>query len=374
MSIITEIDPKQQQTSAFKFNYLIAIKPLGLLYGSRGRFISPDNIVGRSGTSFPPVSPTLSGVFAAEYGQDNPCLKDLVVAGGFWAKSQDIQSFFVPTPLNILVNQEEIQPFKDCSLKWHTIKDKLTWDSTEQKWTKQQKTDTGKNHQSATWIKIDDWQKLQHWSIKSPLLVCESPWQELPHLHPGLEENERHTKRVEEDGRGSLFLENAVQLNPDVSLVYLSNQSLSLDLGKTGWYRFGGEGHIVEISCHELAETTQNLLTETITDQLALITPAVWGSNHLSYRDPKIFDNEQWRDIWKLKTLITERPTPFRYRLGGKGKNKRLSRGRYAIPAGTVYLLENPLNLPWLQWPESWFPVEGYSFKRWGCGLALPLK
>lgn len=33
------------------FQYLIIIKPLGFLYGSAGRFLSPDNLVGRSGTS-----------------------------------------------------------------------------------------------------------------------------------------------------------------------------------------------------------------------------------------------------------------------------------------------------------------------------------
>jgi CRISPR-associated protein Cmr3 len=66
--------------------------------------------------------------------------------------------------------------------------------------------------------------------------------------------------------------------------------------------------------------------------------------------------------------LITERPQPFRYRLGGK-----LSRGRYGIPAGSVYVLQKALDKPWHDWPENWFPTEAYSFKRWGCGLALPL-
>lgn len=37
------------------FQYLILIQPLGFLYGSAGRFLSPENLVGRSGTSFPPL-------------------------------------------------------------------------------------------------------------------------------------------------------------------------------------------------------------------------------------------------------------------------------------------------------------------------------
>ncbi|MGG6263924.1 hypothetical protein ACQ4M3_10815 [Leptolyngbya sp. AN03gr2] len=52
---------------------------------------------------------------------------------------------------------------------------------------------------------------------------------------------------------------------------------------------------------------------------------------------------------------------------------KRLSRGRYAVPAGTVYVLQEPLEIPWQDWSIDWFPKEGPSLKRWGCGLALPL-
>ena len=51
------------------FKHLIAIEPLGLLYGSAGRFLSPENLVGRSGTQFPPSAATLSGVFASQYSE-----------------------------------------------------------------------------------------------------------------------------------------------------------------------------------------------------------------------------------------------------------------------------------------------------------------
>jgi CRISPR-associated protein Cmr3 len=119
----------------------------------------------------------------------------------------------------------------------------------------------------------------------------------------------------------------------------------------------------------------------------ALITPAVWGSNRLSKRVPVSLEKRNQafygqeepipetteQDVWKLEALFTERPTPFRYRLGGTGDTKLLSRGRYAVPAGSVYVLEEAINTPWQDWDVNWFPQEGPSLKRWGCGLALPL-
>jgi CRISPR-associated protein Cmr3 len=78
--------------------------------------------------------------------------------------------------------------------------------------------------------------------------------------------------------------------------------------------------------------------------------------------------------VWKVEALFTDRPIPFRYRLGGKGDTKLLSRGRYAVPAGTVYVLEEAINQSWQDWDDNWFPKEGPSLKRWGCGLALPLE
>jgi CRISPR-associated protein Cmr3 len=83
------------------FEYLIVIEPLGLLYGSAGRFLSPENLVGRSGTSFPPSAATLSGLYAAN--SSSMELESLRLAGPFWAKSDDPQNFYVPTPFNYLV-------------------------------------------------------------------------------------------------------------------------------------------------------------------------------------------------------------------------------------------------------------------------------
>ncbi|WP_321572285.1 hypothetical protein [Calothrix sp. PCC 6303] len=44
------------------FKYLISIHPLGFMYGCSGEFLSPENLVGRSGRKFPPEAATLSGL------------------------------------------------------------------------------------------------------------------------------------------------------------------------------------------------------------------------------------------------------------------------------------------------------------------------
>lgn len=141
---------------------------------------------------------------------------------------------------------------------------------------------------------------------------------------------------------------------------------------------------MVDVSCHDLSQSTQILLQQPVGQCFALITPAIWGSNRLSYREPIPCNRVTDSTVWSVATMLTERPTPFRYRLGNRideDKNdihephqpKLLSRGRYAVPAGTVYVLEEPLEQPWQDWSIEWFPKEGPSLKRWGCGLALPL-
>lgn len=188
-------------------------------------------------------------------------------------------------------------------------------------------------------------------------------WRSIPHLHPKLKQDER---RVDENSQGSLFLENGIQLDPDACLIYLPNMEI-----EEGWYRFGGEGHIVNLRCEKLANDTQELLTKAVERSFALITPAVWGSNRLSYRKPICLKDSNEKN-WSVEALLTERAIPYRYRMGGEGKTKNLSRGRYAVPAGSVYILSDPLPA-WQKWTDDWFPKEGPSLKRWGCGLALPL-
>jgi CRISPR-associated protein Cmr3 len=351
------IDSSSSQTEKSLFQYLVVIEPLGFLYGSAGRFLSPDNLVGRSGMSFPPSAVSLAGLFAAAFADREPGqqqLKDelasLYVTGPFWAHGDSPQNFYVPTPFNYLVKQNEQQ-----------ISYKLTWNGKQ--WLTQANESPSGKFESGHWLEIADWDKLNSIDGTELPQVKHKPWKFIPHLHPQLQDDERRVKIEQlDDGseQGSLFLENGVQLDPDYCLVYLSTHKVP-----DGWYRFGGEGHMVDVKCSALTESTQTLLKTDLGKSFALVTPGIWGSNRLSTRYPTA-----WED--KLETWITERPSPFRYRFGGEGKTKRLSRGRYTVPAGTVYIAKESLS-PWQSWDESWFPKEGISLQRWGCGLALPL-
>jgi CRISPR-associated protein Cmr3 len=339
---------------------------LGLLYGSSGRFLSPENLVGRSGSSFPPSAATLSGLFAASSG--NADIRDLMLAGPFWGNVDELtsstQNFYVPTPRNYLVKECKKRKDKLVECK---INSQLAWKKNQESytWRDGDKKSPNDKFESSTWLAINQWD--------NPQEVIKTPWKFLPHLHPRLELDERRV--VRETEQGSLFLENSVQIHPDICLVYLSNTRLD-----PGWYRLGGEGHIVDVRCLDLPKNITDLLDRKIERSFALITPAVWGSNRLSKREPICLQTAKNQDeeinqgtVWKVEALFTERPVPFRYRLGGKGETKLLSRGRYAVPAGTVYVLEEPINQPWQDWDVNWFPQEGPSLKRWGCGLALPL-
>ena len=364
------------------FQYLITIEPLGLLYGSSGRFLSPENLVGRSGTHFPPSTATLAGLIASKL--DKTQQKSLELAGPFWAKTQNPQVFYVPTPFHCIVKKGKITHPK----VWHEGEWKI-WDKEKNKWI----VPTTEKSEEETWICIESWEQLISYDPKhfEPISIAQSPWKALPHLHPRLKQNERRVDT--ESTEGSLFLENAIQLNPDNCLVYLSNQKI-----EDGWYRFGGEGHMVSLTCHEkISDTVQNLLNRPVGKIFSTITPSLWGSNRLSYRAPQSLqkgkDKAARHDlpivdsdlevIWSVETMLTQRPHPYRYRLGDRkdsdGNNihqsnqpKLLSRGRYAVPAGSVYVLEKPLS-PWYEWKDEWFPQEGISLKRLGCGLALPL-
>ncbi|MCS7293698.1 MAG: type III-B CRISPR module-associated Cmr3 family protein [Gloeomargarita sp. SKYBB_i_bin120] len=323
------------------FRYLITLEPLGFLYGSAGRFLSPENLVGRAGMSFPPQAPTVSGLFAARYGADAMRAdKGWQFAGPFWSYVDNPQDFYVPTPMHCLVKEGQVRHL----LRWNG-----------QGW----QPETEEKFDKRGWIPISAWRQL-----KPGQAVTADPWTFCPHLHPRLQPEQRRVWVDETRQRGSLFLENAVALQPGVCLAYLSSHPLD-----AGWYRFGGEGHLVQVQCQELDKSIQELLNQPVGQTFATITAGVWGSNRLSYRWPV---NQEGKPLWPVTALLTERPHPYRYRLGGTGTGRRLSRGRYAVPAGSVYVLGEALP-PWQAWPDEWFPQEGYSFKRWGCGLALPL-
>ncbi len=363
----TEQQAKSQENKQKPpWQYSIIIKPLGFLYGSAGRFLSPENLVGRSGTSFPPTSATLSGIFAAQLRDNQEKLDQLQLAGPFFAHNDRLDNFYVPTPLNCLVKDEKIQHL----MSWHEGK----WQTKiNDKW----QIPPNDKFTTNTYLAMADWHKLLSSDEDKLPEVKTTPWKFVPHLHPKLRKDERRVLQEEEEG--SLFLENGVQLNPDYCLVYLSNTEID-----DGWYRFGGEGHIVELESHLLSPIARELFNQSLGCTFATITHAIWGSNRFSMRSPEKGEKGelQW-DGRKVEALLTGRATPFRYRLGNRKtpeeeppkseQAKRLSRGRYAMPAGTVYVLDRPLNKTWFEWDENWFPKEGYSFKRWGCALSLPL-
>lgn len=384
-----------------QFSYLITLTPLGLLYGSTGRFLSPENLVGRSGSHFPPSAATLSGIFAAQLAKSEPQkLADLYVAGPFWSWQSAPQDFCVPTPMNCLakflpqLDADRIPEARfEAALTWHE-----TGTADELHWLKQDREPPKEKYSSGSWVTISDWPAISSGQLEG-VTAYGDPWQFLPHLHPSLEKEQRRVDVSLE--RGSLFLENGVQLHPEVCLTYLANQPLP-----DGWYRFGGEGHMVELACQQLNEENDKLLNQPgLERSFAIVTPAIWGSNRLSERSPKELKkgdasrhslepvDQDLSFQWDVDALLTQKAVATRYRLGertppegatqsgnragDKAYPKCLSRGRYAVPAGSVYVLSEAFGEAhdaWHKWPEVWFPKEGPSLKRWGCGLALPLE
>ncbi|MBL1200255.1 MAG: CRISPR-associated protein [Nostoc sp. GBBB01] len=321
------------------FRYLIIIRPLGFLYGSAGAFLSPENLVGRSGEKFPPGAATLSGLFFNANWDKKEVKKELkeklYTAGPFWAKSKYEQDFYVPIPWHRIIAGEKIQEIDEWVL------------DNNREWQRQKKYQENEDKLEPAF----KWQTITSWGNRQP--KCENPpWKFTSILHPQMKENERHT--LPKDG---LFLENAVQMEEDFCLVYLSTHKLP-----NGWYKFGGENHIVEIESKEINEKIIKLLQSEIKQAFALITPGVWGSTRFSHRFPQHPD-------FKEAKLLTEKAVPYRYSAGG-----RLRRGRYAVPSGSVYVLKKPINLPWFRFPDEYFPNEGYSLQHVGCGLCLPIE
>ncbi|MDZ8066046.1 MAG: CRISPR-associated protein [Nostoc sp. DedQUE08] len=328
------------------FNYLIIINPLGFMYGSAGSFLSPENLVGHSGAKFPPEAATVSGLFfsvnqAQKLWDADNLSQELYVAGPFWGDCENPEYFYVPIPWSKIIAKDNSSEWKIKNGKWDCDKSKLE--------------------------PYYQWQRINFWnypaeSIRSNGYAEKSPWKFLSVLHPRTKDDERCT--LKKDG---LFLEYSVQINPDHCLVYLSTHPLP-----EGWYRFGGENHIVEINSLQLPDDSPilELLRQPIQSTFALITPGVWGSNRFSQRYPQ---NEFFPHQKNIQ-MLTDKPLPYRYRVGDrKTKRGRLGRGRYAVPSGSVYVLEKSIGKPWWDWDEEWFPKEGFSLKRMGCGLCLPI-
>lgn len=349
------------------------------MYGSAGGFLSPENLVGRSNTKFPPDAATVAGLLLnanreQQFIDPQQLKRDLVVAGPFWANRDQPTRFYVPIPWYRVVGDKE-------SDEWELVpKPRATqepepsngqWLLNQYQWQRQNKA----VDPAYSWQSIDAWNKPMDELREA---IAEVPWKYTPFLHPKMKPTERHV--VDQDG---LFLENAVQLKEDACLVYLTNIAHSDLEPFVGWYRLGGEGHLVEIGSHQLAATHKinRLLGQKIHHAFALITPGVWGSNKLSYRYPQAssFPN---RDL----KLLTDKAIPYRYRVGQSQQEQgyrgdrynpkstgRLSRGRYAVPAGSVYVFREPLGISWWDFPEEWFPKEGFPLKHLGCGLCLPI-
>jgi len=350
------------------FRFLIMVRPLGFLYGSAGAFLSPENLVGRSGSKFPPDSATLSGLFLSTNREksftDHQELKiNLTTAGAFWARDEDFQygnqDFYVPIPRSLIIDENKTDQ----------------WEIQDGTWCRSKKDDNIESTYS--WQTISTWGKSAE-SIRKGGVPKEVPWRFVPMLHSTLDLDQRHVRQPTDDSdRGSLFLENAVQMKEDSFLVYLSTHAMP-----DGWYRFGGENHLVEITNQRIGSEILDLLNRPIERKFALICPAIWGTNNLSYRYPKdvSFSN-------KRPEMLTDRPIPFRPRtVKSNDKDQRtntLSIGRYAVPAGTVYVVKHPLNKTWWDFPVNWFPQSNENLpinqrplplKHLGCGLCLPIK
>lgn len=341
------------------YRYLITINPLGFMYGSAGAFLSPENLVGRSGAKFPPDAPTLAGLFFGA-NKEEPFIehqklkKELYVAGPFWAELDNPEYFYVPIPWTKIINLEAEQTDE--------------WIIKENKWQREDECDI---EPDCRWQNISSWWDSAD-AIQRNENAAGNPWKFVSMLHPKLDKHQRCTQ--EENG---LFLENLVEMGfhlrdgeqKETCLVYLSTYALP-----SGWYTFGGENHLVEVESIELLDDSPilELLNQKIERSCALITPGIWGSNRYSYRYP------QQESFPEPSHILTDRPSPFRYRVGDNNGSGRLGRGRYATPPGTVYVFDEPLNKTWWGedesgFPEEWFPKEGFSLKQLGCGLCLPV-
>lgn len=356
------------------FKYLITVQPLGFMYGSAGAFLSPENLVGKSGSKFPPDAATLSGLFFSAnkdqaFESHEELRKELYLAGPFWAIVDNPEYFYVPLPRHKVVGEDISDEWLIKSHRWCLKSEAETEDIEAEE--EQSDKDESEYH----WLKIDSWddepEDIRQTRKENPPSVAAKCWEYSSILHPQIKKDERHV--LPEDG---LFLENAVQMKDDTCLVYLSTYPLD-----NGWYQFGGESHLVEINSIELPNNSPilELLRTPIERAFALITPGVWGSNQLSYRYPKHQDFAT--DHNKIK-LLADKAVPYRYRIGYGDKKQeefqtrtqgRLSRGRYAVPAGSVYVLKDPLNKNWWDFPVEWFPEKGL-LKKFGCGLCLPIK
>jgi CRISPR-associated protein Cmr3 len=357
--------------SADPFAFQVQIEPLGLLYGSSGRLLSPEVLTGRAAEQFPPDAPAAAGLIASQLPRGE--VWHLHTAGPFWVRPDG--ELMLPAPMALI--QEADPAGRRLS------RQRLQW------------RDGDGAHQPAGWWDPSGsvptkqsgsggWIALRHWPHPANSLapadgfpIHGDPWRAVPHLHPML----REVERVSEEG--ALFLEYGIALEPGVRLAYLSSHAMP-----DGLVRFGGEGHLAQLTCVPIPELLQELLRQPLTAPFALLTPGLWGGPKLSIREPIVTTmppgHFPWHRHGQPPGILTDRPRPWRHRLGAgsldpspdsldKPQKRRLSRGRWAVPAGSCYQIAGDPLPPWAEWPEAWFPKEGFSFKQLGTALALSL-
>lgn len=353
---------------ATRFHHLILLEPLGLLYGSSGRLLSPEALTGRANEHFPPDSPACAGVLAGQLTRAQ--VWDLHTAGPFWQHPD--KGLMVPAPFTLLQEVEAGIRFSTRRLVWREgdADDALSPSG----WRPSDGQEPPRKAPSGGWIALSDWPLVG--LPGESIAIHANPWRAVPHLHPKLQDAQRVSA-----GDGALFLEYGIALEPGVALAYLSSHAVP-----EGVYRFGGEGHVVQLRHGAIPQALESLLRQPLATPFALITPGVWGGPKLSIREPIITRAGRglypWRPEGHPPGLLTDKPRPWRHRLGagdgqpdagGSPKRRRLARGRWAVPAGSCYRVRGKLLPPWLQWEEDWFPKEGFSFKQLGTALALPI-
>jgi len=354
------------------FHHLILLEPLGLLYGASGRLLSPAALTGRASEHFPPDSPALAGLLNSVLDPEEVRSADgfslLNTAGPFWLDPE--QGLMLPAPFTLLQEQEDGGPrVSRRRLVWTEGNGEYVPDG----WQPADQQEPPRKAPSGGWIALSDWAKV---GKEEEITIHDNPWRAVSHLHPRLKDDERVSA-----GDGALFLEYGIALKPGVCLAYLSSHSVA-----DGVYRFGGEGHLVQLRIKEIPPLLKHLLNQPLTAPFALITPGLWGGPRLSRREPITTGQNggmfPWHHNGQPPGILTEKARPWRHRLGagradaapnGIAKKRRLSRGRWAVPAGTCYQVAGDPLEPWSQWIEDWFPKEGFSFKHLGTALALPL-
>ena len=183
-----------------QFRSLITFSPLGLLYGSAGGFLSPENLVGRSNTKFPPDSATIAGLLL-QANQEHSFMdatqlkREMVIAGPFWAERDYPDQFYVPIPWHRIIEH-------DRDDEW-VLKPKDN-DRSKSKTEAPEYLNQYQWHCDRPDLKPEfSWQKIQDWDLSASQIllrqgVAKQPWEFVPFLHPKIKDDERHV--VEEDG------------------------------------------------------------------------------------------------------------------------------------------------------------------------------